>query len=91
MANTSIKPYLGVGMGISGNKSGTEVQHFNGSPDGFITPGVTTTQFAYKLSTGAVFSLTEKISVNLNYQYVNLGGFKGGPNVFRNGVVTNTL
>ena len=91
MGNTSIKPYLGGGVGISRNDSGNDVEYNNGSPDGFTTKGVTITQFAYKFSAGTLFSLTEKISIDLNYQYVNLGGFKGGKTVLYNGEFTNTL
>ena len=91
IGNTSIKPYLGGGVGISKNQSGNEVEYNNGSPDGVSTKGVTISQFAYKLSAGTLFSLTEKISVDLNYQYVNLGGFKGGTTVLTNGVFSNTL
>lgn len=91
MGNTSIKPYLGGGVGISKNDSGNEVEYNNGSPDGISTKGVTITQFAYKFSAGTMFSLTEKISIDLNYQYVNLGGFKGGKTVLSNGVFNNTL
>lgn len=91
MGNTSIKPYLGGGVGISRNDSGNDVEYNNGSPDGFTTKGVTITQFAYKFSAGTLLSLTEKISVDLNYQYVNLGGFKGGTTVLNNGVFANTL
>ena len=91
MGNTSIKPYLGGGVGISRNDSGNDVEYFNGSPDGFTTKGVTITQFAYKFSAGTLFSLTEKISLDLNYQYVNLGGFKGGTTVLNNGVFDSNL
>ena len=30
----------------------------------------TISQFAYKLSAGTLFSLTEKLSLDINYQYV---------------------
>ena len=43
----------------------------------FTTNGDTINQFAYKLSAGTLVSLTEKLSLDLNYQYVNLGAFKG--------------
>ena len=35
-------------------------------------------QFAYKLSAGTLVSITEQLSLDVNYQYVNLGAFKGG-------------
>jgi opacity protein-like surface antigen len=39
--------------------------------------GNTINQFAYKLSAGTLVSLTEQLSLDVNYQYVNLGAFKG--------------
>ncbi|MDA9093858.1 hypothetical protein N9K20_03095 [Methylophilaceae bacterium] len=43
-------------------------------------------QFAYKLSAGTLVSLTKQLSLDVNYQYVNLGAFKGGPERSFNGV-----
>ena len=63
----------------------TNVQHNNGIPDGTTIDGNTINQFAYKLSAGTLFSLTEQLSLDVNYQYVNLGAFKGGTEVITNG------
>ena len=76
--NTAITPYLGGGVGISRNKMGTIVQHVNGIPDGSFIYGTTINQFAYKLSAGTLVSITEQLSLDVNYQYVNLGAFKSG-------------
>ena len=65
-------------MGISRNKMGTTVQHQFELADGFTIDGNTINQFAYKLSAGTLVSLTEHLSLDVNYQYVNLGAFKGG-------------
>ena len=80
ISNTPITPYLGGGVGISRNKMGTDVAHLNGipHPNGVTTDGDPINQFAYKLSAGTLFSLTEQLSLDVNYQYVNLGAFKGG-------------
>ena len=43
--------------------------------------GNTINQFAYKLSAGTLVSLTQQLSLDVNYQYVNLGAFKGGTEV----------
>ena len=40
--------------------------------------GDTINQFAYKLCCRDFVSLTEQLSLDVNYQYVNLGAFKGG-------------
>ena len=49
--------------------------------------GNTINQFAYKLSAGTLVSLTEQLSLDVNYQYVNLGAFKGGTEVILNGAL----
>jgi len=74
--NTAITPYLGGGVGISRNKMGTIVQYVNGIPDDTTINGTTINQFAYKLSAGTLVSITEQLSLDVNYQYVNLGAFK---------------
>ena len=91
ISNTPITPYLGGGVGISRNKLGTTVQHEDGIPDGGTTDGDTINQFAYKLSAGTLVSITEQLSLDVNYQYVNLGAFKGGVRVEINGVFAGNL
>jgi opacity protein-like surface antigen len=86
ISNTAITPYLGGGVGISRNKMGTTVQDINGIPTGTTLDGNTINQFAYKLSAGTLVSLTEQLSLDVNYQYVNLGAFKGGTEFSRDGV-----
>ena len=89
--NTAITPYLGGGVGISRNKMGTTVQNVNGIPDGFTFDGNTINQFAYKLSAGTLVSITEQLSLDVNYQYVNLGAFKSGTVFSRNGVFSSNF
>ena len=89
--NTPITPYLGGGVGISRNKMGTTVEVNNGLPNGFIFDGNTINQFAYKFSAGTLVSLTEQLSLDVNYQYVNLGAFKSGTEVLVSGVFDGHL
>ena len=84
--NTAITPYLGGGLGISRNKMGAIEQNLNGLYDGTTYDGKTINQFAYKLSAGTLVSLTKQLSLDVNYQYVNLGAFKGGTEAYINGV-----
>ena len=91
LKSTSITPYLGGGVGISRNKMGTDVQHDNGIPTGITVDGNTINQFAYKLSAGTLVSLTEQLSLDVNYQYVNLGAFKAGTEVLVNGAFLTNL
>ena len=86
MSNTAITPYLGGGVGISRNKMGRAVQYRFGVPDGVTMGGNTINQFAYKLSAGTLVSLTEYLSLDVNYQYVNLGKFKQSTKLYFNGV-----
>ena len=51
---------------------------YNGLPRWQTLDGNTINQFAYKLSAGTLVSLTEQLSLDVNYQYVNLGAFKAG-------------
>ena len=88
MSNTAITPYLGGGVGISRNKMKTTVAHNNGITNGEAFSGNTINQFAYKLSAGTLVSLTKQLSLDVNYQYVNLGAFKGGTERSVNGVRT---
>jgi len=69
---------------------GTNVVHNNGIPNGGTIDGNTINQFAYKLSAGTLVSLTEQLSLDVNYQYVNLGAYKGGTVVDLNGARRTT-
>ena len=76
IGDTPVTPYFGGGVGISRNKMGTAT-----APSNFDVTYVgdnKINQFAYKLSAGTLFSLTKQLSLDVNYQYVNLGAFKGG-------------
>jgi opacity protein-like surface antigen len=86
LKSTSITPYLGGGVGISRNKMGTVVENNNGLPTGTTFNGDSINQFAYKFSAGTLVSLTKQLSLDVNYQYVNLGAFKGGTEFSNNGV-----
>jgi len=85
--NTPITPYLGGGVGLSRNKMEME-EYKNGlSNTGLFFDSQDPYEFAYKLSAGTLFSLTEQLSLDVNYQYVNLGEFKSGVELTRGEVV----
>ena len=73
--NSSVTPYIGGGIGFSRNKMGvvTEI-----SPENVVAylDGNKVSQFSYKLAAGTLVSLTESMSLDINYQYVDLGSFK---------------
>ena len=78
LGNTPITPYLGGGVGISKNKMGTTYEN---RPSASLD-GKTISQFAYKVAAGTMVSLTENVSLDINYQYVNLGNIKSGVGVY---------
>ena len=81
LGNTPITPYLGGGVGISKNKMGTAYENRPGN----TLDGKTISQFAYKVAAGTLVSLTENVSLDINYQYVNLGNIKSGVGVYNVG------
>ena len=78
LGSTPITPYLGGGVGISKNKMGTTYEN---RPSATLD-GKTISQFAYKVAAGTLVSLTENVSLDINYQYVNLGNIKSGVGVY---------
>ncbi|MDC0932116.1 outer membrane beta-barrel protein, partial [Methylophilaceae bacterium] len=91
ISNTAITPYLGGGIGISRNKTGVISEYTAGVINGTTVEGDTVNQFAYKLSAGTLVSLTKQLSLDVNYQYVNLGSFKSGVRVEVNGEFNQDL
>ena len=88
--NSSVTPYIGGGIGISRNKMGvvTEV-----TPENEVAylDGNKVSQFSYKLAAGTLVSLTESLSLDINYQYVDLGSFKSGLGYVASGGATGNL
>jgi opacity protein-like surface antigen len=78
LGNTPITPYLGGGVGISKNKMGATHENRPGN----TVDGKTISQFAYKVAAGTLVDLTENVSLDINYQYVNLGNLKSGVGVY---------
>ena len=88
--NSSVTPYIGGGIGISRNKMGvvTEVTLEN---EVAYLDGNKVSQFSYKLAAGTLINLTKKLSLDINYQYVDLGSFKSGLDYVASGGATGTL
>ena len=88
--NSLVTPYIGGGIGISRNKMGvvTEV-----TPENEVAylDGNKVSQFSYKLAAGTLINLTKKLSLDINYQYVDLGSFKSGLDYVASGGATGTL
>ncbi len=89
ISNTAITPYLGGGLGISRNEMGTVTET---TAEGITNlDGKKINQFVYKVSAGTLVSLTESLSFDINYQYVNLGSFKSGVNAGAAGTLDKPL
>jgi opacity protein-like surface antigen len=77
LSGKSLTPYLGGGIGLARN----DMDDLDiGLDNSFINSvkGKNVTEFAWKLGAGANLNLTEKCSLDLNYQFVDLGKFKSG-------------
>ena len=79
---TSVTPYFGIGAGVSSNKMGSfdVTQTIDGVSLGNLSSN-TETEFAFKFALGVMMNLADNVSVDLNYQYVDLGDIKSGTNL----------
>ena len=84
ISSSSVTPYLGAGIGVSRNEMGTTTEVSAGGGTAYLDENKVS-QFAYKLAAGALVSLTKKLSLDINYQYVDLGKFKSGLNYVSGG------
>ena len=73
----SVTPYLGFGVGISRNKMETVDLFQDGALLGTLA-GNTETEFSRKFALGTLIELSDNVSIDLNYQYVDLGDIKSG-------------
>lgn len=67
-------PYLAVGTGIAMNRAGDlKIVHSFGN---IIYPGKTNVNVAYQIGAGTTVKLTEKMDIDLNYKFINMGYIK---------------
>ena len=90
ISSSLVTPYLGGGIGISRNKMGVTTEVSAGGGTAWLD-GNKVSQFAYKLAAGTLVSLTESLSLDINYQYVDLGSFKSGLGYVASGGATGNL
>ncbi len=76
----SVTTYVGAGIGISRNKMNPLSIHSEGVLLGTASSN-TETEFAFKFAVGTLIKLSDNVSVDLNYQYVDLGDIKSGTNL----------
>jgi opacity protein-like surface antigen len=76
----SVTTYVGAGIGISRNKMNPLSIYRDGVLLGTASSN-TETEFAFKFALGALINLSDNVSIDLNYQYVDLGDIKSGTNL----------
>ena len=80
LLQNSVTTYVGAGIGISRNKMNPLSIHGEGVLLGTASSN-TETELALKFALGALINLSDNVSVDLNYQYVDLGDIKSGTNL----------
>jgi opacity protein-like surface antigen len=76
----SVTTYVGAGIGISRNKMNPLSIHSEGVLLGTASSN-TETELALKFALGSLINLSDNVSVDLNYQYVDLGDIESGKNL----------
>ena len=93
--NTILTPYLKVGLGLSRNEYSArlggagvaEFDPFDGTVDGFYDSYAdqTSTNLSWNVGFGGSVSLSEKITLFAEYQYISLGDAETDPDDFTDG------
>ena len=76
----SVTTYVGAGIGISRNKMNPLSIYRDWVLLGTASSN-TETELALKFALGALINLSDNVSIDLNYQYVDLGDIKSGTNL----------
>lgn len=90
---SGIKPYVGLGLGLSRNQPGSRKVHYpeDENQDGklsdtnVVVPGKSSFNFAYKIAAGSRYSITDAFSIDLKYQFLDAGKFKSQNYEYENG------
>ena len=80
LLQNSVTTYVGAGIGISRNKMNPLSIYRDWVLLGTASSN-TETELALKFALGALINLSDNVSVDLNYQYVDLGDIKSGTNL----------
>jgi opacity protein-like surface antigen len=76
-------PYVGAGIGLSQNKlKGLKGTWNDGTDTGAVsTDGKTTTSFAWQVGAGTAVSLTDNLSLDVGYRFLNIGAYKSSDSI----------
>ena len=80
LLQNSVTSYVGAGIGISRNKMNPLSIYRDWALLGTASSN-TETELALKFALGALINLSDNVSLDLNYQYVDLGDIKSGTNL----------
>jgi OOP family OmpA-OmpF porin len=74
-----IQPFLTAGVGFARNDLGKTTYGLTGVPSGALTQnGSTHTSFAWGVGAGAGYPLTQNLTLDLTYKYLDLGEMRSG-------------
>jgi len=76
VSGRSVIPYVGGGLGIAINELGDSAEMVNGTR--VVWEGDRTTNLAWQVGGGVGIELTDLLSLDAGYRYVDMGGFKSG-------------
>ena len=71
---TKLTPYVGAGIGLAHIDAKSSYDH-PGAAYSYVNES--DTKFAWQLSAGAAYALTDNLAVDLGYRYTDLGSIKG--------------
>lgn len=77
LGGVSLTPYLGGGVGVAINDT-SDVRFDTAGFTAIELEGDTTTQFAWNAAAGLGIGVTESLTLEVGYRYVDLGRFKSG-------------
>ena len=80
LLQNSVTSYVGAGIGISRNKMNPLSIYRDWALLGTASSN-TETELALKFALGALINLSDNVSLDLNYQYIDLGDIKSGTNL----------
>jgi outer membrane protein OmpA-like peptidoglycan-associated protein len=72
------QPYVDFGLGFARNDLGSISGKFAGGGPSFTQTGATTTNFAWGAGAGVAFPLTQNLSLDVAYKYLDLGQLRTG-------------
>lgn len=84
--HSTIKPYLGFGLGFSKNTLSKQASTTANGRDFFIYQKKSGNSFAWNLSVGSMVNLNKNIYLDFSYRFVDLGKIKGSTTLLPSGV-----